>query len=75
MSSKKFLIAAAILVAGTSATLAQGFGHFGGPQPNYGPGYGYSQYTGPGYYENNTQRGGPGPRVQSGSGMGVGAER
>jgi hypothetical protein len=106
--SRKFLIAAALLLAGTSASLAQGYGYYGGynsapngygngyydAAPGYGgngyydstPGYGgngYYDYA-PGYsgygysgrvFNNDTTRGGPGPRVQAGSGMGIGAER
>lgn len=57
----------------TTAALAQGY--YGG---RYDRGYGY---RGSPYEYNqgpaipNTERGGPGPRVQGGSGEGVGAER
>jgi hypothetical protein len=79
---KKVILAAAFVLAATSGALAQGF--YG---PGYGyydaaPGYGFSYGAGPGYYrsppawfENDTQRGGPGPRVGAGSGMGVGSQR
>jgi hypothetical protein len=38
------------------------------------PGYGYGSSP-PGWFENNTERGGPGPRVGAGSGMGIGSQR
>ena len=46
-----------------------GYGYYGGA-----PGYGYDRSP-PAWYENNTERGGPGPRVGAGSGMGVGSQR
>jgi hypothetical protein len=60
-------------------------GYYYGAAPGYGtatPGYG-SYGAGPGYgydgsgpaWSNNTERGGPGPRVGAGSGMGVGSQR
>ena len=52
------------------------------PGYGYGPGYGYYYgaapgygYSPPGWFENDTERGGPGPRVGAGSGMGVGSQR
>jgi hypothetical protein len=63
---------------------------YGGGYPGYGAGYynyspGYGQYSGgPGYgyrndyyngIRNNTERGGPGPRVGAGGGMGIGSQR
>jgi hypothetical protein len=38
------------------------------------PAYGYDRSP-PAWFENNTERGGPGPRVGAGSGMGVGSQR
>jgi hypothetical protein len=58
-------------------------GYYGGPAPGYyEPAPGYQPYGG-GYYDdrsnpawsNNTNRGGPGPRVGAGGGQGVGAQR
>jgi hypothetical protein len=88
MTSKKLLVAAAFLLAATSASLAQGYGYRGAPYGtyNYAPGYGQYDYA-PGYggyygsygyapyYDSNQGRGGPGPRVGSGTGSGIGAER
>jgi hypothetical protein len=80
---KKIILAAAFVLSATSAAFAQygapgygyydaapGYGYYYGPAPVYG-------YYGspPAWYENNTQRGGPGPRVGAGSGMGVGSQR
>jgi hypothetical protein len=87
MTAKKILLATALLMGTTSITMAQGF--YGGPyygSYGYGPRYDYNVRaapygrhfygsSGPGYYENDTNRGGPGPRVGGGSGMGIGAER
>ena len=43
---------------------------------NYGAGPGYGYYRSPpAWFENDTDRGGPGPRVGAGSGMGVGSQR
>jgi hypothetical protein len=79
MTAKKLALAAALLL-GTSlglstASLAQTY---------YGPGYhGYYDYA-PGYHRygrysygagSDCDRGGSGPRVGCGSGMGIGAER
>jgi opacity protein-like surface antigen len=49
---------------------APGYGYYYGAAP----GYGYDRSP-PAWYENNTERGGPGPRVGAGSGMGVGSQR
>lgn len=84
---KKLVLAGAIVLAATSASFAQ---YAYGPGYNYGysyydaaPGYGpYGVAPGYGYYgsppawfENNSRRGGPGPRVGAGGGQGVGAQR
>ena len=83
MTSKGLMMTAAILagttLAATSAGLAQGY--YGGPYGyyNYAPGglYGYGGAVpynyGPAVPD--VIRGGPGPRVQAGSGMGIGAVR
>jgi hypothetical protein len=86
---KKVILAAAFVLTATSGAFAQygapGYGYYDAA-PGYGvvPGYGYYYGATPGYgyygsppawYENNTQRGGPGPRVGAGSGMGVGSQR
>jgi hypothetical protein len=86
---KQFIIAAALVLTATSGAFAQvvygnpGYydaapGYYYGAAPAYGyygaaPGYGYYGY-GPAY-SNDTERGGPGPRVGAGSGMGVGSQR
>lgn len=56
----------------TSVTFAQGY--YGG---RYDPGYGYQGGYGQNYGPSapDVDRGGPGPRVQGGSGSGIGAER
>ena len=80
---KKLVLAAAFVLTATSASLAQ--------YAPYGPGYGYyvpapGYYAAPGYgyygydrstpaWSNDTNRGGPGPRVGAGGGMGIGAQR
>ncbi len=84
---KKLILAGAFVLAATSASLAQ---YAYGPGFNYGHGYydvapGYGSYgASPGYgyyasppawFENDTQRGGPGPRVGAGSGAGIGSQR
>lgn len=86
MTSKTLLTAAAFLLAATSASLAQGY--YGGPYAGYGPGYydyapdsgayGYAPgygYRGPGYFDRDDIRGGPGPRVGAGGGAGSGTQR
>jgi len=86
---KPFIIAAAFVLTATSGALAQdvygsaGYGYYNAaPGYYYGaaPAYGYYGAA-PGYYgsgpawSNDTERGGPGPRVGAGSGMGVGSQR
>jgi hypothetical protein len=82
---KKLVLAGALVLAATSASFAQyaygpGFGYrYYDAAPGYGtygaaPGYGYYASP-PAWFENNTQRGGPGPRVGAGSGMGAGSQR
>jgi hypothetical protein len=79
---KKVILAAAFVLAATSAAFAQygarGYGYYdAAPGYNYygaAPGYGYYASP-PAWFENNTERGGPGPRVGAGSGMGVGSQR
>jgi hypothetical protein len=81
---KKIFVAAALVLGTTSVSLAQGVY----AAPGYGTGYynyspGYSYYNGGSrygyrndYYNNSSrddERGGPGPRV--GSGMGIGSQR
>lgn len=84
---KKILVAAALVLGTTSVSLAQGVyaaPGYGGGYYDYSPGYGYygggPHYGyGNGYYgygaARNDERGGPGPRVGAGSGMGVGSQR
>jgi hypothetical protein len=85
---KKILIAGALILGTTSVSLAQGVyaapGYSTGYY-DYSPGYG--SYNGEprygnrnGYYDNgwtrnDSERGGPGPRVGAGSGMGIGSQR
>jgi hypothetical protein len=82
MTAKKLVAAAALLAGVTLGTATAAFAqYYGGPYGyggygglyDYAPGYGgYSGYAGsPPYW----LRGGPGPRVGGGSGMGIGAER
>jgi hypothetical protein len=86
---KKLILAAAFVLTATSAAFAQygapgyryydaapGYSYAPGDSYYYGaaPGYGYG-YDRPAWFENNTERGGPGPRVGAGSGMGVGSQR
>ena len=80
---KKVILAAAFVLSATSAAFAQygapGYGYYDaapGYSYYYGaaPGYGYDRAP-PAWFENNTERGGPGPRVGAGSGMGVGSQR
>ena len=76
MTLKKSIVTGALILgtmAGlTTATFAQGY--YGG---RYDRGYGYRGGYGYNYGPAvpNTERGGPGPRVQGGSGAGIGAER
>ena len=78
MTMKKLVAASAVLIGvalGTaSASFAQGV-YYGGP---YGYEYGYRNGYGPYGYPGTApdwMRGGPGPRVQDGSGMGIGGVR
>jgi hypothetical protein len=87
MTAKTLIVATALLLGATSATLAQGYGYYGAPYgygvygsaPAYSysfgaPQYGYGAYdygSGPAYQT----RGGPGPRFGNGTGAGIGAER
>jgi len=73
---KKTIIAGALILGTTlgltSATLAQGF--YGGRfEHGYGYQGGYGYNYGPAVPD--VDRGGPGPRVDAGSGAGIGAER
>jgi hypothetical protein len=80
---KKLILAAAFVLTATSAAFAQ----YGAPAYGYydaAPGYSYYYGAAPAYgydrsppawFENNTERGGPGPRVGAGSGMGIGSQR
>ena len=80
---KKIVLAAGFVLTATSAAFAQygapGYGYYDAA-PGYGfydsvaPGYGYYGSP-PAWFENDTQRGGPGPRVGAGGGMGIGAQR
>ena len=86
---KPLIIAAAFVLTATSAAFAQdvygnpGYGYYNaapgyyyGAAPGYygaAPGYGYYG-SGPAW-SNDTERGGPGPRVGAGSGMGIGSQR
>ena len=88
---KKLILAAAFVLTATSAAFAQygarGYGYYdAAPGDSYNAAPGYSNYYGaapaygydrsaPAWFENNTERGGPGPRVGAGSGMGVGSQR
>src|SRR5580704_4061657 len=84
---KKLILAAAFVVAATSASLAQGIyvgpgygtGYYNeapGYSGNYAPRYGYrGDYNHYGYSSRDDERGGPGPRVGAGGGMGVGSQR
>jgi hypothetical protein len=82
MTAKKLIAAGALIVGATLGTATASFAqmYYGGPYGggyggvyDYAPGYGgYSGYQGsPPYW----LRGGPGPRVGGGSGMGIGAQR
>jgi hypothetical protein len=89
MKAKIFVVAGALLLSATSAALAQvyyvapygsyGYGvvPYGTGYYDYAPGFG-GGYYGSGYYRGpyyESERGGPGPRVGSGQGMGVGSQR
>ncbi|HXW43126.1 MAG TPA: hypothetical protein VEK75_18090 [Xanthobacteraceae bacterium] len=85
MTPKTLVVAAAVVVAATAAALAQDYGYYRAPHGwangsyyDYAPsyyGFGYAPYSGPGYYESDIGRGGPGPRVGPGTGMGIGSQR
>jgi len=74
MIAKKLILTTAFVLSASLGTatvsLAQSFGPHGQGYYNYGPG--------PGPYNNGPQsdcnRGGPGPRVGCGSGMGIGSQ-
>jgi hypothetical protein len=79
---KKLVLAAGLLLAATSASLAQGIVVYGdGPEYgnggyDYAPGYGAPGYSyGYDYGYGHHPRGGPGPRVGNGTGSGIGAVR
>jgi len=83
MTTKKLITATALVLGVTLGTATVSFAqgvYYGGP---YGYEYGYNGYDGypggyNGYYPGaapNWMRGGPGPRVQDGSGQGIGAVR
>jgi hypothetical protein len=75
MTTKKLLAATALLLGVTlgtaTASLAQSV-YYGGP---YGYEYGYRGFDGYSVSPPHWMRGGPGPRVQDGSGMGIGSVR
>jgi hypothetical protein len=85
---KKIFVAAALILGTTSVTLAQGIyaaPGYGAGYYNYSPGYSYyngsprygraNDYYFNGPVRNDVDRGGPGPRVGAGSGMGIGSQR
>ena len=73
MTLKRTLAAGALILGATlgvtTATMAQPFYdyHYRGFDRGYGYNYGPPV--------NDTERGGPGPRVESGAGAGIGAQR
>lgn len=83
MTAKELIVGSALLVGAaftaavgmSSATLAQGY--YGYHRHWYGPSFGglYDYYGGYGVNPPSILRGGPGPRVQAGGGMGIGAVR
>lgn len=84
MTSKRLMLAAVIFAGTTLVATTAGFaqGYYGGGYYNYapGPGVGLYGYGGGALYNYGPAipdviRGGPGPRVQAGSGMGIGAVR
>ena len=76
MMSKRWMIAAAFLASTTLAATTAGFAQ---DYYDYAPGAGLYDYGGGAYNYGpaipDVDRGGPGPRVQAGSGMGIGAAR
>jgi len=82
MTMKKLLAATAVLAGVTLGTASASFAqvYYGGPYGyEYGNGYGngYAYEYGPYGYAGRPDwtRGGPGPRVQDSSGMGIGGVR
>jgi hypothetical protein len=85
MTAKELIVGSALLVgapfvaavATSSATQAQGYYyHWSGDRYRGLYNYYGSDPIGPGLVARpNRDRGGPGPRVRDGSGMGIGAER
>ena len=74
----KLIVAGALMLGTTLAavTAASAQGYYYGPYGyyyGYGPHPGYVPYDGPA--RSNCDRGGPGPRVGCGSGVGIGAVR
>jgi hypothetical protein len=61
------------LVAATAASAQDYYYGQNGSYYGYGPRAGYGPYNGPA--RSDCDRGGPGPRVGCGSGMGIGAVR
>jgi hypothetical protein len=79
MTTKELIIGAALLL-GTAFTAAVATSSASQAQYYYGHQYGYDRgvydyYGGYRYGEPNVDRGGPGPRVGAGGGMGIGAQR
>jgi hypothetical protein len=76
--AKKLIVAGALILGTTlavaTAASAQDY-YYGryGSYYGYGPSAGYGPYYGP--TRSDCDRGGPGPRVGCGSGMGIGAVR
>jgi hypothetical protein len=79
MTVKKLLAATALIAGVTLSTAGASFAqiYYGGPYGYEGGPYGYGYQGGPYGYGSapDWARGGPGPRVQDGSGMGVGGVR
>ena len=75
MTAKKLVAATALLVGVTLGTASASFAqvYYGGPY-GYEYGYGYGPYGRAGSPP-DWMRGGPGPRVQDGNGMGIGGVR
>jgi hypothetical protein len=81
MTAKELVVGSALLLGATfaaaigtsSATLAQGYYGYRYADPAYRGLYNYYGF-GP-LSRPNIERGGPGPRVQGGSGQGIGAVR
>jgi hypothetical protein len=76
MTVKKLVVAGALVLGATlaAATAASAQGYYYGYYNGYGPRAGYGPYHyGPA--RSDCDRGGPGPRVGCGSGLGIGAVR